>query len=317
MVSSPMRWTECGAATCADTVIHRTAPEGVRRARVPAYRLRVPRHFAALAIAAVLVLAAQPAGLAMAVPIAPTADVHGDDEQDRYVGTGGLLLPASVDSGTRRTVAACADCAWRLTSPCVLSPLGHAFDGQSPCLSVVRGCAAGDQLLRGWFHGGGEPWGEIGLVCIATSGPLTVSEVGRAARDRFEQDLPALAPTAQPGVGIVAQVPVVFGAGQVAGTTRRSYRVLDADVELTATPRWGWKFGDGASLRTADPGGRYPVIGVTHPYRRAGDYSVEITATWSAAFTVDGLGPFPVAEPVTQLGHLPVRVGEGRALLTP
>lgn len=275
------------------------------------------RHFAALAIASVLVLGTQPGGPAVAVPAVPTADVHGDDERDRYVGTGGLLLPASVDSTTRTTVAACADCGWRLTSPCVLSPLGHAFDGQSPCMSVVRGCAAGDQLLRSWFHGGGQAWREIGLVCISASGPLTVSEVGRATRERFEQDLPALAPTSQPHAGIVAQVPVVFATGQVAGGSRHSYRVMGTDVALTAVPSWVWDFGDGAALQTDMPGGRFPLTSVTHPYRRAGTYAVGVTTRWLATFTVGGLGPFRVDEAITQARQFAVVVGEGRAVLAP
>jgi hypothetical protein len=257
-----------------------------------------------------LVLGAHP-------PAVSAADVHGDDERDRYVGTGGLLLPGSIDAGTRSTVAACGTCQWRLSTPCLLSPLGHAFDGQSPCMSVVRGCAAGDQLLRAWFRDGVDPWREIGLVCIGPAGPRTVSDVGRAAAGRFEQDLPDLAPTAQPERGVVAQVPVVFGSGQGSGGTQYRYQVLGTDVVLTAAPRWRWDFGDGAGLHTDLPGGRFPLANVAHPYRRAGEYRVGVTTTWSATFTVAGLGPFPVDEMITQNRWMTVRVGEGRAVLTP
>ncbi len=34
-------------------------------------------------------------------PAVRASDVHGDEEQDRYVGTGGLILPGSIDHATR------------------------------------------------------------------------------------------------------------------------------------------------------------------------------------------------------------------------
>ena len=268
------------------------------------------RRLTTILLLSTLALGVHPSGVS-------AADVHGDDERDRYVGTGGLLLPGSVDSGTRSTVAACAACQWRLATPCLLSPLGHAFDGQSPCMSVVRGCAAGDQLLRAWFRDAVDPWREIGLVCIGPAGPQTVSDVGRAAAARFEQDLPVLTPMAQPERGVVAQVPVVFGTGQVAGGARYRYPILGTDVDLTAVPRWLWDFGDGARLHTDAPGGRFPLTGVTHPYRRAGEYRVGVTTTWTATFMIGDIGPFRVEEPITQDRRFTVLVGEGRAVLAP
>ena len=54
---------------------------------------------------------------------------------------------------------------------------------------------------------------------------------------------------------------------------------------------------------------------MAHVYRRAGAYRVACTATWSATFVVDGLGPFAVREPVAQTQVRQIEVGEGRALL--
>ena len=84
-----------------------------------------------------------------------------------------------------------------------------------------------------------------------------------------------------------------------------------------ARPTWVWRFGDGTSTRTGDPGGRFPRSGVAHAYRAAGRYAVHVRTEWSASFTVDGLGPFPVIEPVSQEQHVSIEVGEGRALLRP
>ena len=246
-----------------------------------------------------------------------TADVHGDDERDRYVGTGGLILPGSVDVASRRAVAGCTDCRWRLTTPCLVSALGHAFDGESPCTSVVRGCPGDRQLLRAWLLEPGRPWRDVALVCIGDPGPVTVQQVGRAAVDGFVQGMPPQRPTFQPSRGVVAQVPVVFASGQPAGRQSHSFAVLGTEVELDATPSWMWEFGDGASMATGDPGGAHPHDAVAHPYRRAGEYAVTVVTRWTAIFTVDGLGPFPVSEAVSQRDRLDLTVGEGRALLEP
>jgi hypothetical protein len=267
-----------------------------------------------LAIAATLGLVAPAQGAAIAV--AGETDVRGDDARDVYVGTGGLILPGSVDRDTRVQVASCAGCRWRLATPCEVPGPGNAFDGQATCLSVVRGCPGG-RLLRSWFQADGQGWREIGLVCVPPSGPVTVADVGRAARARFEQGIPALEPRFQPTQGILTQVPVVFDSGQQAGERTWRLGLLGRDVTLSATPSWSWQFGDGAGQDTSDPGGRYPHMGVAHTYRRAGDFRVACTATWSGTFVVDGLGPFPVAEPVTQNEVRWIEVGEGRALLAP
>lgn len=267
-----------------------------------------------LAIATTLVPVAPVHG---AAPVVGTeTDVRGDDERDVYVGTGGLILPGTVNRGTRREVASCPGCRWRLRTPCETPGAGTAFDGQATCLSVVRGCPGG-HLLRAWFQGAGQPWRDLGLVCVPPAGPVTVAEVGRSLRGSVEKGIPSLLPGFQPSRGILPQVPVVFDSGQAAGARTWGLDVLGRDVMLSATPAWSWQFGDGAGQDTSDPGGRYPHMGVVHVYRRAGDYRVACTTTWSATFVVDGLGPFAVADPLRQTQVRWIEVGEGRALLAP
>jgi hypothetical protein len=273
----------------------------------------------ALASLAALPVAGPAATAAAAVPAAdvPAADVQGDDEQDRYVGTGGLILPGGVDVHTRREVAGCGDCTWRLTTPCIDTGLGNGFDGQPACQSVVRGCPGLRELLRAWTRPVGGSWRQAGLVCLDRRTPVTVAQIDRAVADAFTAELVPVGPTGQPGTGIVTQVPVLFDSGQPAGPERRTVQVLGETVRLTAWPAWTWQFGDGATLRTTDPGGRYPHAVVSHAYRRAGDYRVQVATEWTAEFTVDGLGPFPVTQVVTQAAGFGLRVGEGRAVLTP
>ena len=246
--------------------------------------------------------------------VAVASDVHGDDEGDRYVGTGGLLLPSTVGTGVRAQVAGCLDCAWRLSSPCV-RPAGNLFSGSGPCLSVVRGCPGGDELLRAWFRRAGEPWREVGLACIGPGGPVTVSALGGLARDRLVRDLPVPRPTAAPRQGVLAQVPVLFGSGQAGAEVHADLDLAGGRVHLDAVPSWAWQFGDESSLSTVLPGGAYPDVSVAHAYEAPGRYRVQLRTIWRATYTVDGLGPFDVPEPVTQTTALEVRVGEGRALL--
>jgi hypothetical protein len=270
-----------------------------------------------LAIATTFMLAAPAHGATVATGvIAAATDVRGDDERDAYVGTGGLILPGTVSRHTRHEVASCPGCRWRLATPCEIPGAGTAFDGQATCLSVVRGCPGG-RLLRAWFQGHGLPWRDVGLVCIPPRGPVTVADVGRRVRGSFEQGIPAQRLGFQPRQGILTQIPVVLDSGQPAGPRTWDLDLLGRAVTLTATPAWSWHFGDGAGLDTADPGGSYPQMDVAHVYRRAGDYRISCTTTWSGTFVVDGLGPFPVAEPVRQTEVRWIEVGEGRALLTP
>jgi hypothetical protein len=58
-------------------------------------------------------------------------------------------------------------------------------------------------------------------------------------------------------------------------------------------------------------------MAVSHPYARAGDYTVSVSSTWDAWFTVDGMGPWPVGgDPVVQTsGPLAIPVVEARAEL--
>jgi len=262
----------------------------------------------------VVLLTAFVAALSWGAP-AHATDVYADDDSDRYVGTGGLVLPASVDVAIRTEVARCAGCQWRLSSPCQTSAAGTPFSGTPVCLSVVRGCPAMAEMLRAWFRPAGGPWREIGLVCVGVEGPVTVLDLGRQVRERLVTEVPPQRPSRQPAAGAVSQLPVVFDSGQPPQGVQDRLVLVGRAVVLDARPSWRWDFGDGAVLTTSDPGGAFPHLAVAHPYRAAGSYRVTLVTTWSATFEVDGLGPFPVADPVTQRAVVVVPVGEGRAVL--
>ena len=257
------------------------------------------------------------AWLVVAMPGAHAADVHGDDDADRYVGTGGLVLPGSVGVTTQAEVADCLGCQWRLSSPCLRSGDGNPFSGTPTCLSVVRGCPDRAQLLRAWFQPPGGSWREIGLVCIGDGGPVTVVGLGSQVHEWITRGLPPQRLTFQPTRGAVTQLPVVFDSGQSSAGLHATLDLAGRSVALEATPTWRWEFGDGTRRETTDPGGAFPNLAVAHSFRVSRAYRVRMVTTWTARFTVEGLGPFPVTEPVSQSTLATIPVGEGRAVLAP
>jgi len=245
---------------------------------------------------------------------APRGDeVHGDDVRDEFVGSGGLILPGSVDDHTRREVAACGGCQFRVTSPCSSTDLGAPLDDQ--CSSVVRGCPGG-QLRRTWFRPETGSWRDTGLVCTRV-GLWTVAQAADEVADRMARGVPPALVGVEPATGVLPHLPTYFATGTDAPSVTLSFTVAGHEVEARAEAAWSWSFGDGGTLETRDPGGRYPAGAVTHAYRVAGRYRVECWTTWRAVFWTEGLGPFPVPEPVRQHAQQDVTVGEGRAVLVP
>lgn len=237
------------------------------------------------------------------------ADVVGDDDHDQYIGSGAVLLPRSSASSDRATAAGCDECEWKLTKGCATAT-------SSTCTSVTRGCPDGESLRRIWFRRDGGQWRDLGILCIGPSGVLKLAEAEDWVAEQFIQGLPVLRPAKQPTRGVLPRIPVLFRSRQPLISTR-AYQLAGHDIRLSPVPKWWWRFGDGTSLHTDSPGARYPNATIGHSYLTAGSRSVRVRTTWSATFTVDGLGPFEVHQPITQNESLTVNVGQGRAVLIP
>lgn len=255
---------------------------------------------AALAAAVLAVLCAL-------VPDAARADVIGDDEHDRYVGTGSVFLPVDVPQGGREIASDCPDCDWKATIVCVMATA-------SSCRGDARLCQGENEYLRFWVKRPGEDWRMIGMGCVGPEGPAPKDGVDREVDDRFIAALPALMPRAQPPSGAVVSLPVGLRSGQTAPADR-AWDLAGMHVVLHVEPVWTWTFGDGGALTTRQPGDRWPHLTVAHSYVRPGSYRVRVVTAWSATYTVDGLGPFAVERTVHQAKGLRVRVGEARAVL--
>jgi hypothetical protein len=69
----------------------------------------------------------------------------------------------------------------------------------------------------------------------------------------------------------------------------RTVTLLGQRVDLHIVPsRFGWQFGDGESLTTAEPGAPYPRLDVTHRYLEKGRVAPSVDTTYTARFRVNG-----------------------------
>ena len=66
-------------------------------------------------------------------------DMIGDDEADRFVGSGAVFLPSTVSADRRQQAAWCHGCRWKVTTPCLRED-EHSDAG---CRGSVLGCTQG------------------------------------------------------------------------------------------------------------------------------------------------------------------------------
>jgi hypothetical protein len=86
----------------------------------------------------------------------------------------------------------------------------------------------------------------------------------------------------------------------------RTVTLLGQRVDLHIVPSvFGWHFGDGASLTTAEPGAPYPDLDVTHSYLRKGRVAPSVDTTYTAQFRVNG-GPWRAVPGSVTIAGAPV-----------
>lgn len=101
------------------------------------------------------------------------------------------------------------------------------------------------------------------------------------------------------------------------GEFTRTVTLLGRQVELRIWPAsFTWRFGDGKTLESTEPGAAYPDLEITHEYDRKGRVAPSVDTTYAAQFRVDG-GPWrEVAGTVTIPGTAQqLRVVEARPVL--
>jgi len=254
-------------------------------------------HRRLLALCAATILATATAAFA-------DTGVVGDDESDSYVGTGALLL-ARTWTGTSRdraVLSRCAGCRW----------------------VVVRSCR-GDHALCHWEQLPACPAGTVrfdvsfaasatsalnfkGTTCIGAGGPPTAKRVSEQVHQIAVARLPNLAPRHLAAVAVTGTSSTVTSGAPTAVTF--DLRVLGQPVQIKATALIAWNWSDGISMHTSLPA-------VTRTWSRPGRVVGTTRASWSARYTVDGLGPFAVAQKIHQEADTSVLVLRARAVLVP
>jgi hypothetical protein len=265
--------------------------------------------FRALTVALIALATSSMATLPLGGSDAARADVTviGDDDKDAFVGSGSLLLPPQIATDFRYAAAECPGCTWRSVVQCEMTTAGS-------CRGPARLCGPDGYWLRIFLTrpGGGEI--NLGAACFGSGGPVTRETAEARLRDRIVTLVPPLRPWRQPDGPVLPHIPVVFGVDQPETAIRASFDLIGLPIDLVVRPRWTWDFGT-SRVATDSAGRRWPDATIAHTYWRSGLPEVAVAAVWEASYSVAGVGPLAVAQPVTQRAELSIPVGQGRAVL--
>jgi len=76
--------------------------------------------------------------------------------------------------------------------------------------------------------------------------------------------------------------------------------ILDVVVYVNLTPTFTWSYGDGAMDISKLPGAGYPIGTITHTYKSAGNYQVNLKITWNGTWMVNGVTTPITGNAITQ-----------------
>jgi hypothetical protein len=134
-------------------------------------------------------------------------------------------------------------------------------------------------------------WRLVGQTCLRAGDIADQARLAVSIEDFRRLPLPSSRIRVQPAtlrtlVNVETNVYVNSGP-VVLGTT-----LFGVPVRVRATPvRYTWTFGDGASLRTVDPGAPYPRMTCTHVYRQPGERAINLVTSYVGEYSVSG-GPW-------------------------
>ncbi len=240
-------------------------------------------------------------------------------------GISGLLyipgVPAVFDRQAGRTDG-CGSCVWTSAVLC-----NSQSDDTTTCdTGGQRVCPIGDQYIEVSFADAQTPTEVAAHYCSDPADPpaiVTGGAVLAAASDADFVTAPDPLTSTDPDGTTLTQLPTYFA------TTPYTPRSLTRDLAaggLTETialdqPRWHWDFGDGTTLDTASPGGRYPDGDIRHTYTHTGHDTVTVTADYRRTIVVHTpFGDLPTITKATRAVTNPTRqviaVREAHARLT-
>lgn len=237
---------------------------------------------------------------------AAAVEVIGDDELDQYSGSGSVILPSSIEMGSRHRASNCPGCRWKVTKPCLRTD-EHQDAG---CRGIVLGCPQGREIQRAWLAVPGRDFEPVGLFCPSEGEAISVADLSRRVRGDFTRRLPPLQPVCEPQRGVVVGIPLHCRSGQLSAHAGWTDIAAGFTVQTSARAQWIWSFHgtDGRYVRreVTSPGQAYPNPGVRQQLWTTGANRVRVLATWQGEFSVDGLGPFAIAPHLTQEAELTI-----------
>jgi len=272
-----------------------------------------------LAAAALLlaVLLAPAQAQAAPRPIHAAADPCGDPllirsctTADPVHGISGLLSIKGVQAVYQVQVGrtdGCATCRWDSFVAC-----NSQSDDTSTCdQGGQRICTIGQDYVEVEFGDDATPMGPVAHYCRDPANPpaiVTGADTTAAAADSAFVLAPDPAVASDPSGSTLAQLPTYFSTAPFTpGSLEAQIGVKGLSETLTLDePVWHWSFGDGATLDTSSPGGRYPDGDVRHTYRVTGTWTVMLSAEYRRSYVVH-----------TPFGDLSRVVKDGRAVAGP
>jgi len=102
-------------------------------------------------------------------------------------------------------------------------------------------------------------------------------------------------PTSEP----LVNVPVYFWT-QTPTRFTALVPILDVVVYVNLTPTFSWSYGDGAMDISKLPGAAYPIGTITHTYKSAGNYQVNLKITWNGTWMLNGVTTPITGNAITQ-----------------
>ncbi|HET9653741.1 MAG TPA: hypothetical protein VFP72_00160 [Kineosporiaceae bacterium] len=137
-------------------------------------------------------------------------------------------------------------------------------------------------------------WRFVGQACLHANGGTDPLRIGLSLNDFRRLPLPAGTARVQPPT-LRTLVNVDTNVYVEARPVELTTTLLDQPVRVRATPvRFTWTFGDGGTLRTADPGGPYPRMTTTHVYRQPGTPTLRLVTSYTGEYSVAGGRWLPV-----------------------
>lgn len=239
--------------------------------------------------------------------VSANPDVFANQEQVRYEGSGGLILPSSANSGIRNEVIRCRGCGWKLTAACVPGP-------DTYCDAAIRGCPGLIDHLRVWFKPTDGNWREVDRICLTNYEVTTVTSLETRISENFARYVPEQAPRCWPAHGAVTNLPLICQSGQRQEAVSWTVSIAGFTIDITTKPSWTWDF-DGSILTTRDTGGPYPNTTISHVFAQAGVKAIAVTTRWGGTFTVDSLESVAIERDLRQHSSFGVIIGQAKARL--